>query len=192
VSPKVKFTEVPYKGNPWAVFPIGGMEHPEVLKNAEHFVELSVDERRQFGGKREVAATGLKRSRPAGGDEAPGRRARIDLTTPRTLEEIQAEMKILQELSAKLKAEADVKVEADGAQPSSSTGSKADGEANGKATADEEANTGPTRQKGAAAAAAEAAKAPPADEEEPKEAGPRFLFYNSVPVFIMKRTSFLT
>jgi hypothetical protein len=187
----VKFTEVPYKGNPWAVFPIGGMEHPEVLKHAEHFVELSVDERRQFGGKREVAATGLKRSRPAGGDEAPGRRARIDLTTPRTLEEIQAEMKILQELSAKLKAEAEVKVEADGAQPSSSTGSKADGEANGKATADEEANTGPTRQKGAAAAAAEAANAP-ADEEEPKEAGPRFLFYNSVPVFIMKRTSFLT
>ena len=81
----MKFTEVPYKGNPWAVFPIGGMEHPEVLKNAEHFVELSVDERRQFGGKREVAATGLKRSRPAGGDEAPGRRTRIDLTTPRTL-----------------------------------------------------------------------------------------------------------
>ena len=100
-------------------------------------------------------------------------------------------MKILQELSDKLKAEADVKVEADGAQPSSSTGSKADGEANGKATADEEANTGPTRQKGAAAAAAAAANAP-ADEEEPKEAGPRFLFYNSVPVFIMKRTSFLT
>ena len=30
------------KGNPWAVFPIGGMEHPEVLKHAEHFVELSV------------------------------------------------------------------------------------------------------------------------------------------------------
>ena len=161
MSQKLQFTEVPYKGNPWAVFPIGGIEHPEVLKNAEHFVELSVDERRQFGGKREVAATGLKRSRPAGGDEAPGRRARIDLTTPRTLEEIQAEMKILQELSDKLKAEAHVKVEADGAQPSSSTGSKADGEANGKATADEEANTGPTRQKGAAAAAAEAAKAPP-------------------------------
>ena len=53
----MQFTEVPYKGNPWAVFPIGGIEHPEVLKNAEHFVELSVDERRQFGGKREVAAT---------------------------------------------------------------------------------------------------------------------------------------
>ena len=41
----MKFTEVPYKGNPWAVFPIGGMEHPEVLKNAENFVELNVDER---------------------------------------------------------------------------------------------------------------------------------------------------
>ena len=69
MSPKVKFTKVPIIGNPWAVFPIGGMEHPEVLKNAENFVELNVDERRQFGGKREVAAPGLKRSRPAGGDE---------------------------------------------------------------------------------------------------------------------------
>ena len=162
-----------------------------MLKDAEHFVELNVDERRQFGGKREVAATGLKRPRPTGPDKAPARRPRIDLTAPRTVEEIQAAMQILQELLDKLTADAKVKAEADGAQPSSSTSSKADGEANGKPTADGEAKTGTTRQKGDAAAAAEAAKAP-ADEEEPKEAGTRFLFYNSVPVFIMKRTNCLT